>query len=120
VKLTFLIADLGAEEEIYGTVIFKCHFSDLLTSGSITFSKTNIKNDYEIVVGNVSVNVNVSDSLNRKSQAAETESPVIQVSKANRRIRAEKSAEAKSIKNLSLDNGSNRYMSIDQKDYQRS
>lgn len=62
-----MIADLGAEEEIYGTVVFKCKFYDLMTSGSITFSRTSVKNEYEVIVGSVSVTVNLGDNLYKKS-----------------------------------------------------
>jgi hypothetical protein len=70
VKLTFLIADLGFEEEIYGSVIFKCRFVDLLSSGNISFARTNIKNDFEIVVGSVSARLIMGD-LNRKNAEVE-------------------------------------------------
>lgn len=66
IKLTFLIADLGSEEDIYGGVSFKCRFIDLLNSGNISFAKTNIKNDCEVVVGSVSAKLVMGDT-NRKS-----------------------------------------------------
>ena len=66
VKLTFLIADLGFEEEIYGSVSFKCRFVDLLTSGNISFAQTNIKNEGDVVVGSVSARLVMGD-VNRNN-----------------------------------------------------
>lgn len=55
IKLTFLVSDLGHEEEIYGIAACKIRASDL--EKEIKLKNVEIKNDYSVNLGTVSFEV---------------------------------------------------------------
>lgn len=56
IKLTFIVSDLGHEEEIYGTTICKLRAQDL-DQKEVKFRNAEIKNDYSVNLGLVSLEV---------------------------------------------------------------
>lgn len=55
IKLTFLVSDLGHEEEIYGIATCKIRASDL--EKEVKLKNVEIKNDYSVNLGTVSFEV---------------------------------------------------------------
>ena len=59
VKITFLVSDIGHEEEIYGSAVMKMKTGELTASGEagLTFNKVQIKNQFGTAVGAVSTEI---------------------------------------------------------------
>lgn len=55
IKLTFLVSDLGHEEEIYGVASCKLRASDL--EKEVRLKNVEIKNDYSVNLGSVNFEV---------------------------------------------------------------
>ena len=76
VKLTFLVSDLGHEEEIYGVAVCKFRSSEL-EQKELKFKNVLIKNDYSVNLGVVSLEVFkgfVSKNMPRHPQEQEKKS----------------------------------------------
>ena len=56
IKISFLVSDLGQEEEIYGSTLCKVKGSDL-GQQPLKLKNLDIINDYEISLGNISLEV---------------------------------------------------------------
>lgn len=63
VKITFLVSDIGQDEEIYGYTTLKMKINELSTKDLITFDNVELKNDFGTEVGIISTEVS------RQSQA---------------------------------------------------
>lgn len=56
IKVSFLVSDLGHEEEIYGTATCKVKASEVV-NGAVRLRNIEIVNDYSVILGNFSLEV---------------------------------------------------------------